>query len=285
MDIVGVLTDTTASIPSALVQALHIEMVPFHIVQGKSDFRDMDEVDPESFAEYLEAIDNPPDSRCPTPADYLDALTRVAQHTKEIVVLTMTSKGSDAFQSCQTAIALLRERMPDVRVVAVDTLQVAMAQGWAAVEAARAALDGLGQNEVVAKATEVARRGLTIETTDTLRFLYQTGRIGRVKLRVGTFLHLKPIVVIVKGRIVAVGIARNRQKAYARMVDMACRRFGEGARVKIAFTHVAARAQVDELREQFLRHFDCVEILTSSLSPAMSLHSGPGTVGVNLYPV
>jgi DegV family protein with EDD domain len=285
MDIVGILTDTTASIPETLVKALGIQLVPYHIIQGKADFRDMMEVDPESFAEYLEGLEHLPAVACPGPGDYLDGLMKLAGRTKEIVVLTMTSKGSDAFQSCQTAVALLRERMPDVKVELVDTLQVAMSQGWAAVEAARTALEGLGQNEVVARAALVARKSLTIEAADTVRYLYRGGQIGRVQNWLGAWLKLKPIVVTEKGVSVAIGAARNWERAYARMVDLACQRVGEGARIKIAFTHVAAPEQVEELRAQFLRHFDCVEVVTSALSPALAVHSGPGTVGVNLFQI
>ena len=54
----------------------------------------------------------------------------------------MTSKGSGAYQACRAAVEVLRERMPEVRVEVIDTLKVAMSQGWAAIEAARSALEG-----------------------------------------------------------------------------------------------------------------------------------------------
>lgn len=285
MDTVGVLTDTTASIPPSLVRELGIELVPYHINTGQSSYRDMFDVDPDSFAEYLEGVERLPSTSCPSPGEYLEGLVRLAERTREIVVLTMTGKGSGALSSCQAAVDMLREQMPNVQVRVIDTLQVAMSEGWAVVEAARASLAGLDQSAVVERAREVARKGLMLQTADTLRYLYLGGRIGRAQHLIGSLLNIKPIIGMEDGVIVAWGTARTRSAAYAKMVELACQRIGEGAHIKIAFTHVAAEQQLRALRDQFLQHFDCVEVLTTGLSPALAVHSGPGTVGVSLFPV
>ncbi|HEC33346.1 MAG TPA: DegV family protein [Chloroflexi bacterium] len=285
MTTVGILTDTTASIPTSLVEELGIELVPYYIHRGLETLRDMVDAQPEEFARYLESTKQLPTTSNPSPGDYLTGLRRLAEWTREIVVLTMTSKGSGAYQSCQAALGIMRERMPQVRVEVVDTLQVAMSQGWAAIEAARAALAGLSLKEVVERAKEVARKGTMIQTADTLRYLYMGGRIGRAQHLAGSLLNIKPLIGMEDGVIVALGTARSRSKAYARMVDLMRRRVGEGARVKVAFTHVAALEQLRRLRKRVLDRFDCIETLVSPLSPALAVHSGPGTVGLSFFPV
>lgn len=282
---VGILTDTTASIPLALAEELGIELVPYYIHRGLETLRDMVDVEPEAFANYLATATRLPTTSNPAPGDYLTGLKRLAERAHEIVVLTMTSKGSGAFQSCRAAMEILRERMPRVRVEVVDTLQVAMSQGWAAIEAARAALAGFSLKEVLERAIEVARRGMMIQTADTLRYLHMGGRIGRAQHLVGSMLNIKPLIGMEDGVIVALGTARSRPKAYARIVELMRQRVGEGAQIKAAFTHVAALGQLEPLREQVLRHFTCVEVLTCPLSPALAVHSGPGTVGVSFFPV
>ncbi len=282
---VGVLTDTTASIPSSLVEKLKIELVPYYVHRGLETLRDMIDVGPEEFAHYLETASQLPTTSNPGPGDYLNGLQRLAERTQEAVVLTMTSKGSGAYQSCRAAVEILRERLPQMRVEIVDTLQVAMSQGWAAIEAARAALAGLSLGEVVARAREVAGKVMMIQTADTLRYLYMGGRIGRAQHLMGSLLNIKPLIGMEDGVIVALGTARSRAKAYARMVELMCQRVGEGARIKVAFTHVAAMDQLERLRERVLAHFECVEVLISALSPALAVHSGPGTVGLSFFPI
>lgn len=284
MKSVGILTDTTASIPKALIDKLKIEVVPYYVHRGLETLRDMVDVGPEEFAEYLKSATELPTTSNPAPGDYMSGLRKLAERTKEIVVLTMTSRGSGAFQSCRAAVGMVRDRIPQIRVEIVDTLQVAMAQGWAAIEAARAALSGIDFEGVVDRAREVAASATMIQTADTLRYLHMGGRIGRAQHLMGSLLNIKPLIGMQDGVIVPLGTARSRRKAYARMVDLIRQEVGEGGRIRVAFTHVAAEEQVALLRQQVCEHFECLEIWISQLSPALAVHSGPGTVGVSFYP-
>ena len=66
----------------------------------------------------------------------------MAERAREIVTVHMTSKGSGAYQAALVAKEMAAKELPDLRIEVVDTLQVAMCHGWAAIEAARAALAG-----------------------------------------------------------------------------------------------------------------------------------------------
>jgi DegV family protein with EDD domain len=281
---VGVLTDTTASIPEELAQKLGIEIVPYYIHRGLETLRDMVDVKPGEFAEWLKGATKLPTTSNPAPGDYLTGLGHLAERVKEIVVLTMTSKGSGAYQSCLAGVDLLKEQFPDVQVEVVDTLQVAMTHGWAAIEAARAALANLSFAEVAHRARKVAQQGTMIQTADTLRYLYMGGRIGKAKHLVSSLLNIKPLIGMQDGIIVAVGTARSRLKAYRRMVELMQQQVGDGARVKVAFTHVAALEQVEKLRALVTARFECVEVIVTELSPALAVHTGPGTVGLSFFP-
>ncbi len=195
----------------------------------------------------------------------------------------MTSKGSGAFQSCRAAVEILKERLPRLQVEVVDTLQVAMAHGWAAIEAARGPRGAEPAGRRGAE-REVARQAMMIQTADTLRYLHMGGRIGRAQHLVGTLLNIKPLIGMEDGVIVALGTARSLSKAYARMVELMEERVGKGARIKVAFTHVAALDRMRQLQERVLERFECLEVIITSLSPALAVHSGPGTVGVCFFP-
>jgi DegV family protein with EDD domain len=169
-------------------------------------------------------------------------------------------------------------------VEVIDTLQVAMSQGWAAVEAARAAIEGLDFEDVHRRAREVARQGMMIQTADTLRYLHMGGRIGKAQHLMGSLLNIKPIIGMKEGEIVALGTARSQLKAYRRMVDLMQQKVSEGTPIKVAFTHVAAREQLERLQGLVMERFDCIETIVTQLSPALAVHSGPGTVGVSFFP-
>jgi DegV family protein with EDD domain len=159
-----------------------------------------------------------------------------------------------------------------------------MAHGWAVIEAARSALAGFGLDQVAQRARQVAQNSMMIQTADTLRYLYMGGRIGKAQHLAGSILNIKPLIGMRDGTIVALGTARSRTKAYHRMVELMQQQVGEGSRIKVAFTHVAAQTQVEKLRALVADRFECVETIVTELSPALAVHSGPGTVGVCFFP-
>jgi DegV family protein with EDD domain len=282
--VIGILTDTTASIPQALIDQLQIEIVPYQVNRGLETLRDMVDLKPPEFAAWLRQADRLPTTSNPSPGDYFRGLTRLAKRANEIIALTMTSKGSGAYQSCRAAAEMIQERNHDVRVHVVDTLQVAMSQGWAVIEAARAARSGIPIKHVLNRARAVAEKGRMIQTADTLRYLHMGGRIGKAQHLLGSLLNIKPLIGMQDGEIVALGTARSRLKAYRRMVELMQQEVGKGTQIKVAFTHVAARDQLEGLRTTVAASFDCLESIVTELSPALAVHSGPGTVGVSFFP-
>ena len=144
---VRVIADSCASIPDRLVEQLNIEIVPYYMHRGVETLRDLVDVKRKEFFDWLSQADSVPQTANPGPGDYLEAFRKVAGKSKEIVTVHMTSKGSGAYQSALAAKEMALEMMPDLKIEVVDTLQVAMVHGWAALEAARGALEGLSLKE------------------------------------------------------------------------------------------------------------------------------------------
>lgn len=282
---VAVVTDTCASIPQELVRELRIEIVPYYVhIEGKTH-RDWVDITTEELARYMPTASKLPTTANPGPGDYLEAFQRVSQWADQIVTVHMTSWGSGAYQAGLVAREMAAERFPQLRIEVVDTKQVAMAHGWAAIEAARAALAGASLEEVAQVARDVAARAMMIETADTLRYLYMGGRIGKAKHLVASMLNIKPLIGMEDGIIVALGQARSRHKAYEKMIALMEKRAGAGVPIKAAITHVADLDEALKLKEMVEKAFDCREMLVTELSPALAVHTGPGTVGVCFYPL
>jgi DegV family protein with EDD domain len=282
---IAVVTDSCASIPPDLVKSLDIEVVPYYIQRGKSTLRDLVDVSPDEFFGWLPSAASLPTTANPAPGDYLAAFTRAAERAEGVISIHMTSQGSGAYQSACIAREMAASQLPGVVIEVVDTLQVAMVHGWAAIEAARAARAGASLEEAAAAARYVARTGCMIQTADTLKYLYMGGRIGRAKHLVGTLLKVKPLIGMQEGIIVPLGQARTRSQAYAKILELMRERTPAGVPIKIAVTHVAAREQAERLLDMAQGAFDCRETLISELSPALGVHTGPGMVGVNFYPL
>ena len=284
---VAIVTDSVASIPDALLQALDVRWVPYYIHRGQEVLRDLVTVQREDFYRWLPTADELPKTANPSPGDYLQTYRAlyVNRGVREIVSIHITSKGSGAYQSALVAKRMLGEAFPDLRIEVIDTLNVSMCQGWMVIEAARAALSGVSLVEIVALVRGMVSVTRMIQTADTLRYLYMGGRIGRAAHMAGTLLSVKPLIGMEQGVIVPLGQARSRRGAYQKMVEMVESAVGPAGRIKIAYVHAAAQEEAEKLRAYFEARLTCVETLIAELSPALGVHTGPGTVGVCYYPV
>jgi DegV family protein with EDD domain len=110
------------------------------------------------------------------------------------------------------------------------------------------------------------------------------GRIGKAQELLGSVLNIKPLIGIEDGVIVPLGRAHSRGQAYRQMADMVAEAVGKG-RAKIAYVHVGAQREVEKLRELVESKVDVIESFIGELSPALAVHSGPGTTGLCYYPV
>lgn len=282
---VAVLTDSCASIPEDLLERLHIRTVAYYIHRGQEILRDLVTIQREEFLRWLMTARFLPTTASPGPGDYFEAYKSLAEEGRdEIISIHMTSKGSGAYQAATVAQTMMQEEYPDVRIEVVDTQSVSLCQGWMVIEAARAALAGLSLDLITASVKKMIPLTRMIQTADTLKYLYMGGRIGRAQQLVGSMLNIKPLIGMVEGVIVPLGRTHSRGQAYQRMAEMVAETIGKG-RAKVAYVHAGALREVEKIRELVEAKVEVVESLVAELSPALAVHTGPGTAGLCYYPV
>lgn len=69
------------------------------------------------------------------------------------------------------------------------------------------------------------------------------------------------------------------------MVDKIEAVVGRNGRIKIAYVHAAALDEVEKIRDLVEARLNPVETIFSELSPALGVHTGPGTAGLCYFPV
>jgi DegV family protein with EDD domain len=285
MDKVAIVTDSAASIPEPLLAELDIHTVAYYIHRGREVLRDLVTIQRDEFLRWLMTADSLPTTASPGPGDYLASYrTLIGRGLSDILSLHMTASGSGAYQAASIARDALREEEPSARVEVVDTRNVSLCQGWMAIEAARAALAGLSLEEILARVKRMIPLTQMIQTADTLKYLYMGGRIGKAQHLVGSLLRIKPLIGMKDGVIVALGKAHSRLQAYAAMADLVAEAVGKG-QAKVAYVHAGARQEVERIKELVEAKVDVVESFFAELSPALAVHTGPGTAGLCFYPI
>src|SRR4051812_44346718 len=171
---VVVVTDSTASLSPELADKRGIVVVPLQVVIG-ADVHDegSEGATPEVVAAALKEF-RPVSTSRPTPAALLEVYEEcAARGATEIVSVHLSADMSGTFESAQLA-----ARQAPVPVVPVDSRQVGVATGYAALSAQDVVDAGGSAAEAADAARERAARSRSLFYVDTLEYLRRGGGVG-----------------------------------------------------------------------------------------------------------
>lgn len=278
---VALVTDSTASLPCAWVEAHDVTVVPLQVVIGGTAY---DEgvpggVTAEVLAEALKAW-TPISTSRPNPDAFLGVFDALARHYDEVVSIHISGELSGTFESAQMAAA--RASLP---VHVVDSRQVGIATGFAVMAAEQARSDGLPGAEIAAAAAAQGSRATTLLYVDTLEYLRRGGRVGATAALLGSALAVKPILAIEDGRIVPRERVRTATKALARLQELAV---GAAAdqEVRVAVAHLANADKANQLAAGLCGAVPKIvdEVVVGEIGAVLGAHVGPGMVAVCVAP-
>ncbi len=282
---IAVVTDSTASLPEAVIQNLHISTVAYYIHRGQEVLRDLVTIQRDEFLRWLPTARSLPTTASPGPGDYAEAYEKLAREgIRQIISIHMSAKISAGYEAAMVAKDMIKNALPELYVEVIDSRNAALCQGWMAIEAARQALAGLSFEDITARVRKMIPNSHMIQTADTLKYLYMGGRIGRVQTLLGTMLNIKPLVGLEDGELIPLGRARSRGQAYAMMADIAAQVLGH-SKARIGYLHAGALKEAERLRELVEQRVEVVESFFGELSPALAVHTGPGMAGLCYFPV
>ena len=219
----------------------------------------------------------------PAPAVMLEAYETAARTgAKQIVSVHLSGDMSGTFESAQLA-----ARDAPVRVVCVDSRQVGVATGYAALAAA----DAIGEGRSVEEAAEAARARAAARSSlfyvDTLEYLRRGGRIGAAAALFGGALAVKPLLEIEDGRVASLERVRTSARALARLEELAVEAAGD-ASVDVCVAHLANPERADQLAERLAErladNLGGRELWCGELGAVLGAHVGPGMIAVCVAP-
>src|SRR4051812_403057 len=190
-----IVTDSTACLPPEVAAERGIVVVPLQVVIGAAVYDEgPDGATPELVAAALKEW-KPVSTSRPGPAALLEVYEKAARDgATEIVSIHLSGDMSGTFESAQLA-----TRDASVRVLPVDTRQVGVATGFAALAAADVLDAGGTADEAAAAARARAGAAVSLFYVDTLEYLRRGGRIGAAAALLGGALAVKPLLRIEDG--------------------------------------------------------------------------------------
>jgi DegV family protein with EDD domain len=277
---VAVVTDSTADLPSDLVESIGLRVVPLSVSFGDVSLISGVTVTPEGFFEQLVTSPRLPTTSQPAPAWFEEAYADCVDDGHDAVVSIHCSSALSG------TVQLARDRAVRVPipVEVVDSRLVGGSLGLAALAAHRIAQAGGSVAEVVAAAERVRRQVISLLTVDTLDYLRRGGRLTGAQAAVGNVLRVKPLLHLTDDGRVEV---RERTRTWVRALDRMAELVQEtaaGEPVDVVLVHAIAPDRAEELWARVQERVEVRERIVAPIGPIVGSHVGPGAIGIAAVP-
>jgi DegV family protein with EDD domain len=278
---IAIITDSTCDIPPELLQQYEICVLPHTVIWGNEQLGDRVDITPEQFYKRLVTDPVRPTTSQVSSKQFADAYQDAEKlGAKEILVMTVASTFSGAFQSAKQAV-----ESANIPVHVIDSCSVTMGLGWQLLAAARVREIGGSAQMMLDKINDVRKKLALVVSMDSVMYLAKTGRFGNAAKMVASLLNIKPMVWVnpENGVVEPGGIART----YKSLVEMMYQKFfdlvGAGQKLHIAVCHGNAYDEAQKVVDRLIKEYQPIEVLTNITSPVLGLNTGPRALAISGY--
>jgi DegV family protein with EDD domain len=272
---VRIVTDSSADIDPELLEALQISVVPIYLRFGDKVYRDKIDISAEEF--YHRLVEGPvhPSTSAPSPGDFAQVYESLAEETDEIISIHVSRHLSATYDAALQGKNLVGGKC---RIEVIDSQWVSMALGLIDIMAAKKAQAGERLDEIIERVRLSIPRIKFIVSLDTPKYALKGGRLGQATGWLGAKLNIKPLVTLREGKISICGLARTRSKMMEKLQDFV----NHSPKIKdLAVIHTTTPKEAESLVERLKSRLASKPYLTR-LTPALGVHTGPGTLMVAL---
>ena len=278
MSTIAIITDTDSSLPIELARTHNITQVPIIIQLGDRSCQDVFEADNPLVFGWIDQEGKFPTTAAPSPGQFTEAFKKAFDSgAKTVLCFCVSSEVSATYAAARSGAEMMADR--DIRVM--DTRNLSMAQGYMALAAAEAVEAGASAEEAWAAAESVGKRVHLFASLATLKYLAMSGRVGHLAAGLAGMLNVKPILTVMDGKLQMLEKVRTQSKSWARTIEVTAEAAKGCGIERITILHVKAPEKALEFEALVRAALPCpTEIVHTEMTPGLSIHSGPGLVGV-----
>lgn len=277
---IAIITDTNASLPANLIARHGIYQVPILVQFGAETLLSQVEVDDAALFARVDKHGIYPTTSAPSPGQFVQVFESAFESGAQEAICFCTSS---AVSATYNAALNACEMLPGKQIHVIDSQLMSLGLGFMALAAAEAIAAGAGSQQAIDSAADIRERTKLFVGVATMKYLAMSGRVSHLMATLGNLLDMKPILSIQEGKLTLVDRVRTQSKAWQRMLELASEVSQGGEIERLAVLHANAPQQAGQF-EQLLRehlHYSG-DIFHAEVTPGLSVHTGPGMVGLAL---
>lgn len=271
---VKIITDSTADLPQSIMKERGIDMAPLHIILGDETFPDDGSHDNAELFAFADKNKMLPKSAAVNEYQFTEIFSKYLSEDYDIFFMGISSKLSATMQSAINAAAMLDKD----RISVVDSLSLSTGTGLQVLEASDMAIQGAGLKEITEHALAIRNKVQASFVVDTLKYLYMGGRCSRLVSIVGSRLQIKPKLELIGGEIVP-GVKFRGSHYIDKYFDQVMAQPETIDTKRIFVTHCLC-GHAGQVKQRLQNEFKFDNVMVTNASPTISVHCGPGTIGI-----
>ncbi|MBR4880579.1 MAG: DegV family protein, partial [Clostridia bacterium] len=206
---------------------------------------------------------------------------KILSSGSDVLYIGFSSGLSTTFNSGRLAAEQLREKYPDRKIIAVDSLAASAGFGLLIHMVLKKKADGATIEEAAAYVEEIKNKICHWFTVDDLVYLKRGGRVSAAAAFFGNALGIKPVLhVDNEGHLTPVLKVRGRRTAIKTLADKYSELAADPAGSTIFISHGDCLDEVNELARIIKeKHGTDVDFITN-VGTVIGAHAGPGTIAL-----
>jgi DegV family protein with EDD domain len=273
-----IITDSDASLPETTLQKYGILCAPIGINFGNDTYISGETIDDVMVFKIIDEKQQIPSTSAPNPQAYIDLYTDAFQQGADtIICITVSSQVSSTYESAVKA----REAFQGRDIHVIDSLNLAIGQGFMVLAAAEAAARGASVDEIKAAVKHAGENIHTFATLPTLKYLYLGGRVSRLQASLADTFEIRPTLTVKEGKLVILEKNRTMKRGLDQMIKHVHKIARAKTLERMAILHVNDPSGAEKLKVTIQETMVCPEVIEIvALSPGLSVHTGAGLLGV-----
>ncbi|HUX76033.1 MAG TPA: DegV family protein [Anaerolineae bacterium] len=279
MSRVYIVTDSAATIETAVAEHLDITVLPLTVRIDHQDYQDGADLDHEELLLRMAHDRIRPSIVGPTSEQFRRLYSRLTRRTDKIISLHSSASLSLV---CREARRAASEFLGRCDIVVIDSETLSLGLGILVQEAARLANASIPLSEITRQMRGIIRRIYIVLVTDTLDYLEHSQRVSPAQAILGTMLGIKPFLALEEGEIIPMEKVRNRERAIDKLAEFASE-FSSIEQVAILQSTRYPTQETKMLQERLALIAPGHDFPILLYGPLLASHIGPDGMGLIVY--
>lgn len=276
---VAIVVDSGMDLPKEY-QKENVFILPLKVIRDGEALRDGVDIEANEVARTIDYHDYK--TSLPSPGEIEELFQSIKeQGFTKILAITISSGLSGTNQ----AVHLVASDFEGLDIEIIDTLSIGIGAGLHAVHAIELLEENKPMKEIATVLRNNVKNSKVYFCVATLEYLAKGGRIGKVASVLGHAFNLKPIITCnEEGIYDTVAKVRGRRQSINQAIKHAEEFAKNKGTIHLAIAHCLVEEEMMYVKEQLVNKCSNIsKIFTGDISPALTIHTGPGLLAITIY--